>query len=609
VAVVSPEVLFRLKAEFKGQSELDKAISSTQKLQKGFDNVGRAAQRQARVSNDNTKATNRNRMAFNQIGFQINDFSTQMQNGAKFSTAFSQQIGQLGFAMSMLGGKAGLIGGILGGIGGTVLSLAVMFGQKLVPSIFGAQNALNEAVDALSGVSFATDATSTAQGILGRVMDTTTGKIKEQDAALVALARSELIVGEALAKTRAQASRQRLEELAKQRETVMRGFGGQLELGGTGSLLGGMTEIKGPTIQAAIAFAALNGQVEVAQDQLMRASESGQILAKDLAELAPLIAEFGVESANEAMFRDARRALDTQTAFSEGEEKAAEATRTRTRELTALQRGLNGISEAVTNLQRRFESGAITEAQYTQGLASQLVLRDRLNEEHKTGIDILNEYASTADSAAKKERDLMAERFTALVEMNDMIRAKQIEALKSRGAEAREEAKNLEQSFIAIGTTISGIFKGLITGAQSFGDAIKSIIGTVIDELFRLFVVQQIVGFVSGAFQSALSGPGKVAGAAKSGGLVGGGGAGGSIMGGKMGSGGIMSASMMSGKGGIGGGAAGMVINVDARGSTDPAAVKQQVQKGILEAAPSIIAAAEASTINTLKRPRLAGAI
>jgi hypothetical protein len=50
-----------------------------------------------------------------------------------------------------------------------------------------------------------------------------------------------------------------------------------------------------------------------------------------------------------------------------------------------------------------------------------------------------------------------------------------------------------------------------------------------------------------------------------------------------------------------------MTVNVDARGSTDPEAVKRQVQQGILEAAPSIVAAAEQRTISTLRRPRLAG--
>jgi hypothetical protein len=58
-------------------------------------------------------------------------------------------------------------------------------------------------------------------------------------------------------------------------------------------------------------------------------------------------------------------------------------------------------------------------------------------------------------------------------------------------------------------------------------------------------------------------------------------------------------------------GAGGSVINVsvDARGSTDPEAVRQQVERGILEAAPSIVAAAEQRTISTLRRPRLAGVL
>jgi hypothetical protein len=56
-----------------------------------------------------------------------------------------------------------------------------------------------------------------------------------------------------------------------------------------------------------------------------------------------------------------------------------------------------------------------------------------------------------------------------------------------------------------------------------------------------------------------------------------------------------------------GGGANGINITVDARGSSDPAAVRAQVQQGILEAAPAIIAAAEARTTRGLRRPRLAG--
>jgi hypothetical protein len=59
-------------------------------------------------------------------------------------------------------------------------------------------------------------------------------------------------------------------------------------------------------------------------------------------------------------------------------------------------------------------------------------------------------------------------------------------------------------------------------------------------------------------------------------------------------------------RGGSGGGSS-FNITVDARGANDPAAVRAQVQQGIIEAAPAIIAAAEARTISSMRRPRLGG--
>lgn len=55
----------------------------------------------------------------------------------------------------------------------------------------------------------------------------------------------------------------------------------------------------------------------------------------------------------------------------------------------------------------------------------------------------------------------------------------------------------------------------------------------------------------------------------------------------------------------VGGG--GMLVNVDARGSADPAAVRAQVIMGIAEAAPALIAAAQGQTISRIRRPMLSG--
>lgn len=51
----------------------------------------------------------------------------------------------------------------------------------------------------------------------------------------------------------------------------------------------------------------------------------------------------------------------------------------------------------------------------------------------------------------------------------------------------------------------------------------------------------------------------------------------------------------------------GITLHVDARGATDPAAVRQQINLAMAEAAPALVAAAEARTIRSLQRPRLQG--
>jgi hypothetical protein len=56
-------------------------------------------------------------------------------------------------------------------------------------------------------------------------------------------------------------------------------------------------------------------------------------------------------------------------------------------------------------------------------------------------------------------------------------------------------------------------------------------------------------------------------------------------------------------------GGGGFQISVDARGATDPSAVKRMVQDGIAQAAPYIIEAAKGRTITALRRPSLPGGL
>lgn len=154
----------------------------------------------------------------------------------------------------------------------------------------------------------------------------------------------------------------------------------------------------------------------------------------------------------------------------------------------------------------------------------------------------------------------------------------------------------------AMGKSFSDGIKGMITGASSFKDMMSSVIDSVINKLWEMFVVQQIVGLV-GKGISALTGipmPARAIGGSVQSGqpyMVGERGpemfvpsrSGSIVPNGKMGS--------------------GISISVDARGASDPAAVRQQVELGIAQAAPYIIAAAQNRTLRTAGRARLPGTI
>ncbi|HSG61952.1 MAG TPA: hypothetical protein VLA24_11045, partial [Pseudomonadales bacterium] len=161
-------------------------------------------------------------------------------------------------------------------------------------------------------------------------------------------------------------------------------------------------------------------------------------------------------------------------------------------------------------------------------------------------------------------------------------------------------------------------FKGMLTGATSWKDGMRSLIASVIDQLFKLFIVQQIVGFISNVVGGTIGTP-ATGGFGSSVNLAGARAYGGSVDNKKpymvgergpelfipSGNGTIIPNQNMRDGGSSGGSS--FNITVDARGSNDPAAVRAQVQQGILEAAPAIIAAAESRTISSLRRPRLGG--
>lgn len=224
-----------------------------------------------------------------------------------------------------------------------------------------------------------------------------------------------------------------------------------------------------------------------------------------------------------------------------------------------------------------------------------------------------------------KEADKIGESIekTGLESLGDNI-TKSIETASSAVEQMQRPIDRIKSMSEAMGQAFSDGIKGMITGAMSFKQVMGNVIDAVINKLFEMFVVQQIVGFISGALTSAfgatskanvsssvnslsskaISGLSSIPGRAIGGPVQ----AGGAYMVGERGP--EMFVPSRSGSivpnNGLGGG---MTINVDARGASDPAAVRAQVEMGIAQAAPYIIAAAQNRTLKTAARPRLPGTL
>ncbi len=201
-----------------------------------------------------------------------------------------------------------------------------------------------------------------------------------------------------------------------------------------------------------------------------------------------------------------------------------------------------------------------------------------------------------ADLAANKLENV--EPLVKVLPSTDEI-MKQLEGLQTPLRSITNEATELADS---IGASFGNAFQGLVTGTMNFKNAFRTMTNSIISELMRIYVTEQIVKSISGFFKSVFAAPlpGKAIGGPVQAGTP--------YMVGERGpemfvpsrSGSIVPNNALG---------SGMTINVDARGASDPAAVRAQVEMGIAQAAPYIIAAAQNRTLKTAGRTRLPGTI
>ena len=481
------------------EAETKRLASANAGLAASTETVIRNGVRYNNALDAQSKQLRQSRQGVQQLGMQFNDFATSVSTGASPLQAFNQQIGQVGYAMSMMGGTAGKIGAFLAGPWGAAILMGTMALGPLIAKLFESKDAAEQAANA---------------------------HYKYLDA-VAAGNNADLIKGE-MDLVRLQEKRLKL----------------QLQLDRTplpsnsGRFGGGM----GERTMLQKQLSQLDADIRWQQDAVNRGNAAREKLAK----------------------------AQTTVARSAGGGRSA--------------RSGGGRAGAVKD--------PFSAQQYMEAKRREWAIQDE-----KFWIEQADKQEQrTIDGALALQDQLRV-----LAEVNKDAYIKPID----------DALNELSRSYTSIGNSVAGAFKGMLTGATSWKDGMNGIINSVIDELWRLYVVQQIVGLIG----NALGGIGlpipNIAGARANGGHVSGnkpylvGENGPELM--VPGGSGTIIPNRNLGMGGTGG--SGMTINVDARGANDPAAVRAQVQQGILEAAPAIIAAAEARTVQGMRRPRLGGAM
>lgn len=550
------------------EAETKKLAAANTGLAKSTESVVVSGKRYNTALDAQSKSIRNSRMGVSQLGMQFNDLATSISTGASPVQAFNQQIGQIGWAMSLMTGRVGMLGRLIAG----PLGIALIGATVLMNQFKGKTEETED-----STANFGDYAIATFQTIGEQISNGLKPAMEALGPAISALNP----VVEAL-------------------QTVFENLGYVGKTVANFILRAFVTAINAIAILASNSFSmvaegvlnvvngsifAINKLISMAEGRLNSFSnavnkiddifQTGFRLDKvDFGRLTPVVNEFKGT---------------TLKAFSDIGKAAAS-----TFDIDFLG-GISKNADALAAARAAAETVKDKKGGSAKGKGSEKAKKEKPEFSLKGFYEefFAKEFEKNDKTLAKMAETQIKSLIDTIPDLAKI--SPEMDAILTR-------ADEVQASFEAVGTAVANSFKGMLTGAMSFKDAMKGIIGAVIDELFRLYVVKQIVGIVT----SAVGLPAKKA-------------YGGSVTGNQPymvgergpelfvpgGNGTIIPNGNMRGSGG----GSSFNISVDARGSNDPAAVRAQVQQGILEAAPAIIAAAESRTISSLRRPRLGGAM
>lgn len=175
--------------------------TETAQVANAVDRTAAAQVRGSKAANDNAQALRGQQFAIRNVGQQVGDFGLQVATGQDPARAFGQQIGQLGYAMSDLGGRAGKVGAFLVGPWGIALTIASAVLAPFIEKLFEIGSAADDLDKSLAAAAQSADSFGNAQILLGKIVDLNTGKFKTQNSVLIETIRLQaeaaLLVGQA----------------------------------------------------------------------------------------------------------------------------------------------------------------------------------------------------------------------------------------------------------------------------------------------------------------------------------------------------------------------------------------------------------------------------
>lgn len=279
-----------------------------EKLQVEIDRVAASSGRMANEAQSAVTANSRLvasqgalRQASIGAGQQLQDIAISIYSGQRAGVVFAQQVPQMMFALSGLEGstnktanRIGQFAGFLSGPWGIAVGLGAGVLATFVSSLFTTDEALQK-------VEFSSFKLNEAQSILGGVIDITTGKINNQNAALQGLAQAQLLVAKVQAQGRLAEARRGVTAIQDRKLVVDGGFGGGINIG--------RRDRDGRDV---ISQQVLSGDLtsKKAVDQLEQLRRIGRLTDEEFTAAATSVANLGLELENLKVFDSANRLLN-----------------------------------------------------------------------------------------------------------------------------------------------------------------------------------------------------------------------------------------------------------------------------------------------------------